>query len=138
MAARRSRIQRQVSCPGEEVVPWLPSCGGRGVADGQPDGPVAEIGHEVQPATEGLDVAGDDLEGEFMAPVSLPAMSPSQQEGWLVLLDLTDSFPDGWCLVGGQMVWLLAAEYGVEPLRTTDDVDIDLGQHHNDGQSGHV
>lgn len=32
-----------------------------GVADGQPDGPVAEIGHEVQAASERLDVAGDDL-----------------------------------------------------------------------------
>ena len=36
-------------------------CGGRGIADGQPDGSVAEIGHELQPAAEGLDVAGDDL-----------------------------------------------------------------------------
>lgn len=59
-----------------------------------------------------------------MASINLPAMSASQQEGWLVLLDLADSFPDGWCLVGGQMVWLLAAEHHVEPLRTTEDVDV--------------
>src|ERR1035438_7222990 len=49
------------------IVTRLPSCGGRGVADGQPDGPVAEIGHEVEPSAEGLDVAGDDLEGSDLA-----------------------------------------------------------------------
>jgi hypothetical protein len=29
------------------------SCGGCGVTDGQPNGPVAEIGHQVQPPAEG-------------------------------------------------------------------------------------
>src|ERR1017187_467074 len=29
--------------------------------------PVAEIGHEIQPAAKGLDVAGDDLEGGDLA-----------------------------------------------------------------------
>jgi hypothetical protein len=47
------------------------SCGGRGVADGEPDGPVAEISDEVQPAAEGLDVAGDDLEGGDLAVLDL-------------------------------------------------------------------
>ena len=50
---------------------WLPSCGGRSVADGQPDGPVAEIGHEVKAAAEGLDVAGDDLKGGDLAVLDL-------------------------------------------------------------------
>jgi hypothetical protein len=50
----------------------LPSCGGHGLADGQPDSPVAEIGHEVQPAAEGLDVAGDDLEGGDLAVLGWP------------------------------------------------------------------
>jgi hypothetical protein len=36
--------------------------GGRGVADGQADGPVAEVGDEVQTAAERFDVAGDDVE----------------------------------------------------------------------------
>ena len=45
----------------------LSLCGGRGVADGQPDGLVAEMGHEVQPAAGGLDVVGDDLEGGDLA-----------------------------------------------------------------------
>ena len=61
----------------------------------------------------------------FVAPVALPkSMSPSQKQGWLILLDLAKAFPTGWCLVGGQMVWLLAAEHGADPPRATDDVDL--------------
>jgi hypothetical protein len=48
---------------GRVLATWLPSCGGPGIADRQADGTVAEVGHEVQPSAEGLDVAGDDLEG---------------------------------------------------------------------------
>jgi hypothetical protein len=51
-------------------------------------------------------------------------MQPAQEQGWLTLLDLATTYPTGWCLVGGQMVWLLAAEHGVTPLRATDDVDV--------------
>ena len=51
-------------------------------------------------------------------------MRPAQEQGWLTLLDLAKTFPGGWCLVGGQMVWLLAAEQGAIPLRATDDVDV--------------
>jgi hypothetical protein len=50
---------------------WLLSCGGGGVGNGQPDGPVAEIGDEVQSASEGLDAAGDDLEGGDLAVLDL-------------------------------------------------------------------
>ena len=60
-----------------------------------------------------------------MVAVALPAaMSPAQRQGWLVLLDLAEAFPTGWCLLGGQMVWLLATERGVDPPRATDDVDV--------------
>ena len=45
--------------------------GGRGVGDGQPDGPVTEVGHEVQPTTERLDIAGDHLEGGDLAVLDL-------------------------------------------------------------------
>jgi hypothetical protein len=48
----------------------LLSCGDWGVAAGQPDCPVAEVGDEVQPAAEGLDVAGDDIE-EVTSPCSI-------------------------------------------------------------------
>lgn len=51
-------------------------------------------------------------------------MSPAQQQGWLSLIDLGSAFRTGWCLVGGQMVWLLAAEHGEVPPRATDDVDV--------------
>jgi len=60
-----------------------------------------------------------------MAPIALPdIMRPAQEQGWLTLIKLAMTFPTGWCLVGGQMVWLLAAEHGVAPLRATDDVDV--------------
>src|SRR5260370_18764723 len=49
----------------------LLSCGGGGGADGQPDGPVAEVGDGLQPSAEGLDVTGDDLEGGDVAVLDL-------------------------------------------------------------------
>lgn len=56
--------------------------------------------------------------------IPLDSMTPAQQEGWRVLLDLYEAFPERWCIIGGQMVWLLAHEYGVEPIRATEDVDV--------------
>jgi hypothetical protein len=57
-------------------------------------------------------------------PVLLLSMTPPQEEGWRVLLDLYEAFPVGWCIIGGQMVWLLAHEHGVDPIRATEDVDV--------------
>jgi hypothetical protein len=54
----------------------------------------------------------------------LSSMTPPQEEGWRVLLDLHMAFPGGWCIIGGQMVWLLAQEHGVEPIRATEDFDV--------------
>jgi hypothetical protein len=51
-------------------------------------------------------------------------MTPPQEEGWRVLLDLYEAFPGGWCIIGGQMVWLLAHEHGVEAIRATEDIDV--------------
>lgn len=51
-------------------------------------------------------------------------MTPPQEEGWHVLLDLHEAFLGGWCIIGGQMVWLLAHEHGVEPIRATEDIDV--------------
>jgi hypothetical protein len=60
-----------------------------------------------------------------MTPVALEeTMSAAQKQGWLVLLELTEVFRTGRCLVGGQMVWLLAAEHGCPPPRATDDIDM--------------
>lgn len=59
-----------------------------------------------------------------MDPVRLTSMTPAQEYAWGILLDLPADFPAGWCLIGGQMVWLFAHEHGVEPIRATEDVDI--------------
>jgi len=71
LAGLHVRLRPSGQAPGGEAVAWLLSCVGRGVADGQPDGPVAEVGHEVQPAAEGLDIADDDLEGSDLAVLDL-------------------------------------------------------------------
>lgn len=59
-----------------------------------------------------------------MSPVVLSSMTPAQEEGWQTLLDLYQDFPAHWCLIGGQMVWLIALEHAIEPMRLTDDVDV--------------
>lgn len=59
-----------------------------------------------------------------MDPVTLVQMTPAQEESWRILLDLYPVFPSGWCLIGGQMVWLFACEYNVDPVRATEDVDV--------------
>lgn len=55
--------------------------------------------------------------------IQLPPMSASQEQSWAGLLDVAERLPTGWCLVGGQMVFLLCAERGGAPVRPTDDVD---------------
>lgn len=60
-----------------------------------------------------------------MSPTVLADMTPAQREGWETLLDLADEHPVGrWCVLGGQMVWLLACEHGVQPPRATEDIDV--------------
>jgi hypothetical protein len=59
-----------------------------------------------------------------VVPVTLGSMTPAQEESWRILLDLYPAFSAGWCLVGGQMVWLFANEYHVDPIRVTEDVDV--------------
>jgi len=55
--------------------------------------------------------------------IVMPAMSAAQEASWNGLLDLHAAFPDGWTLVGGQMVHLHCAERDFEPRRPTPDVD---------------
>lgn len=40
----------------------------------------------------------------------LEGMSPAQEQGWLVLLDLFQNRRNDWTLIGGQMMYLLALE----------------------------
>lgn len=55
--------------------------------------------------------------------IELPAMPPAQASSWIGLLDLYDRLPDGWTLVGGQLVHLHCAERGQFPVRPTNDAD---------------
>lgn len=55
--------------------------------------------------------------------VMLPPMQAAQRDAWHALMDVHDRMPEGWVLVGGQMVHLHCAERGVMPSRPTDDVD---------------
>jgi hypothetical protein len=82
----------------------LPSCGGSRVADGQPDGPIAEISYEVQSASEGLNIAGDDLKGGDLAVLDLgyPGDADSRGGGDLLpvqgqlLAGLGELCPQAW------------------------------------------
>jgi hypothetical protein len=56
--------------------------------------------------------------------VVLEGMSPAQEQGWLVLLDLFPNRRTDWTLIGGQMMFLLAVENGVTMSRTTIDMDV--------------
>lgn len=56
--------------------------------------------------------------------IPLSSMTPPQAEGWRALLDLYEAFPADWRITGGQMVWLLAREHSVEPIRATEDTDV--------------
>lgn len=53
----------------------------------------------------------------------LPAMGKKQLAGWRALFDIADARPAGWCLVGGQMVFLHCVERDRFPARPTDDMD---------------
>ena len=55
--------------------------------------------------------------------IVFPAMGAAQEQAWTALLDLYDHHPEGWTLIGGQMVHLFCAERGYEPMRPTTDAD---------------
>jgi hypothetical protein len=55
--------------------------------------------------------------------IVLPAMPPEQTASWLGLLDLHERLPQGWTLIGGQLVHLHCAERGQFPVRPTNDAD---------------
>lgn len=55
--------------------------------------------------------------------IVLPPMGAAQEQAWLALLDVYERHPEGWTLIGGQMVHLFCAERGYEPLRPTTDAD---------------
>ena len=58
--------------------------------------------------------------------VVLTGLTERQRQSWLGLLDVAADFPNGWCLVGGQMVHLYCQERGLSPSRPTNDGDVVL------------
>ncbi len=58
--------------------------------------------------------------------VVLTGLTERQRQSWLGLLDVAAAFPNGWCLVGGQMVHLYCQERGLSPSRPTNDGDVVL------------
>jgi len=58
--------------------------------------------------------------------LSLPVQLPAEVTAWSALLDLSEFRRQGWTLVGGQMVHLLAWEHGEESPRVTTDADVVL------------
>lgn len=57
-------------------------------------------------------------------PLVLPAVSGPAAEIWTTLCELATAKPDGWTLIGGQMVLLHALEHDAEPTRISTDLDI--------------
>ncbi|WIB79026.1 hypothetical protein DEJ28_07980 [Curtobacterium sp. MCPF17_002] len=55
-----------------------------------------------------------------------PPLRPAQADAWHALFDLHERLPDGWALVGGQMVQSLCWERGATPNRPTTDADTAL------------
>lgn len=55
--------------------------------------------------------------------IVVPVTSAGQEASWHALLDLHEELPEGWVLIGGQMVHLHAAERGYRLVRPTDDAD---------------
>lgn len=56
-------------------------------------------------------------------PVALPDLTPAQFEAWQLLVEL-DTIGVRWVLIGGQMMFLLAAEHGATLPRATPDADV--------------
>jgi hypothetical protein len=55
--------------------------------------------------------------------VTMPAMPDSLVASWHALMELHESLPGRWTVVGGQMVHLHCAERDTFPVRPTDDAD---------------
>lgn len=57
-------------------------------------------------------------------PVRLPTLGGHDDELWNTLIDLSEIRPGEWTQIGGQMVFLHAAEHGVTPPRISTDLDV--------------
>lgn len=57
-------------------------------------------------------------------PVRLSTLAGHDNELWDTLIELGEIRPGDWTLIGGQMVFLHAAEHGVTPPRISTDLDV--------------
>ncbi len=55
---------------------------------------------------------------------ALRELTPAAEQGWATLFELAKTDTTSWLLIGGQMMYLLAAENGSVLPRPTDDVDV--------------
>lgn len=55
--------------------------------------------------------------------VELRQLTPAAEEGWATLFAPAKETTEGWILVGGQMMFVLAVEHGAERIRPTEDID---------------
>jgi hypothetical protein len=56
--------------------------------------------------------------------LELPLLDALETELWDALLDIADRIPDGWTLIGGQMVLLHGLERDRLPPRVSEDLDL--------------
>lgn len=56
--------------------------------------------------------------------VDLGHLTDTHVDGWHTLFEFHGSFDRGWCLLGGQLVWLHACEAGATPPRASVDMDV--------------
>lgn len=56
--------------------------------------------------------------------VKLKPAGKLEQATWEALINLCEREPDGWTLIGAQMVTLHALENGYSPLRVSRDLDV--------------
>jgi hypothetical protein len=56
--------------------------------------------------------------------IELLEVTPAAEEGWWLLFELAEDNGEDWLLVGGQMMFLLAAEHHARLPRATVDVDV--------------
>jgi hypothetical protein len=71
--------------------------------------------------------------------IELRELHPSEFEAWTTVFALAEDFPDGWVLVGGQMVQLHAVELGARSgVRPTNDVDVIVDVRTRRGATGQL
>lgn len=56
--------------------------------------------------------------------IVIPDVDPRVGELWEALLELAEEHPEGWTLIGAQMVFLHALEHGADPPRYSADLDV--------------